>query len=250
MSSDHSMHTNPELRSSVGDALANILTGIREYVFNGQRAQYRSVAIELRKLLLDKNSAQSFVGKSKNSKSLFELVYGHGERIVLQSLAPHKGLASEDGWVSVGPPLYRDLTGIISDSSAAGRLLPLRQWLDECPVHDSDGARRKTGKILKEISDKEGAHIIRSQSAKDWRSKGGGITFASRNPQKMPLDEVATLPYDLNWQQFVIGAGARLLYARRREAGGLRKLFDTRVLDIAIQDGQDTETITLQRRIS
>lgn len=249
MSSEYSMHTDPELRSSVGDALANILTGIREYVFNGQRSQYRSVAIELRKLLLDKNSAQSFIGKSKNPKNLFELAYGHGDRIVLQSLAPHKGLVAEDGWISVGPPLYRDLTGIISDAGADGRLLPLRQWLDECPVHDSDGALRKTGKILQEIADKEGAHIIRAQPAKDWRSKGGGIALTSRNPQEMTLDEVATLPYDLNWQQFVIGAGARLLYARRREAGGLRKLFDTRQLDDAIQDSQDTESITLQRRI-
>ena len=239
--------TPPELKSAVDDALANISTGVQAYVFNAQHAQYRTVAGTLRTLVLDKNSASSFNGKGSN-RSMFELVYGRADKIFLQSLLPKGGIASKDGYIADGPPLWDNPIGILQEAGRNGRTVSLREWLEECAVHDANGSVRKTRNVLLDIADKEGAHAIFGWGGKDWRGKAG-ITFANRNPQEMTLDEVAALPYDLNWQQFVIGAGARLLYARRREGGGLRKLFDTRAFDIAIARSPVAGTITLERKI-
>ena len=238
-----------ELARAFDDAADNLRIAVRTYILDNQRSQYRTVAVQLRILLLDENSARSFVGKGSKSKSksLLELVYGNQDKILMQSLLPKERLDPKDGWRDVGPPLYGDPRALLAEARNNDRLVSLRKWLSECPVYDDRGGVRQTQTVLQDIADKEGAHSIKAWGGKDWRNKAG-IALTSRNPQAMTLDEVAALEYGLNWEQFVIGAAARLLYACRREEGALRKLFDTKSLDLLIRDQQDVRAITLQNR--
>ena len=75
-----------EIKRGVQDSINNIERSIKAYVFEEDNSVYRTVAVELRKLLLDKNAPASFIKKGeKNNKSLFELYYDDGKDILLQS---------------------------------------------------------------------------------------------------------------------------------------------------------------------
>ena len=115
------------------------------------------------------------------------------------------------------------------------RLVPLRDWLDECPVRDAKGAVRTTSNVLLDIADKEGAHVINNWGKKDWRNKAG-IAISSKNPREMTPEEIEALPYDANWEQFVIAAGAKLLYARKWEQRKWKQLFNFQI-DIPRSEG-------------
>ncbi|MDE2838167.1 MAG: hypothetical protein OXL97_11775 [Chloroflexota bacterium] len=86
-----------QLMAAVQDSLKNIDMGVVSYV-SGRDSAYRSVAVELRKLLLDKKAIGSFVRASKPS-NLFELAFGKGDRIYVQSFMPKSVLTPKDGFL-------------------------------------------------------------------------------------------------------------------------------------------------------
>ena len=235
-----------QLISAVRDSLDNIELAVNAYVFGGKHSSYRTVAVELRKLLLDKDAVRSFLGSTK-MHNLFEAVYGKGDRIYLQSFLPKSGTITQDGYFDVGPPLHVTPTSILVHASKADQLIPLRQWLDECPVHDSNGAVRKTAKVLQDVANKEGAHII-NWSRTDWRNKAGIALIPARSGEPTK-EQITSAPYEANWQQFVIGAGARLLYARKRENGKWRQMFTYSLDASELGNVGSGDTVTLQRRV-
>ncbi len=237
-------NARPDLVAVVRDSIDNVKLGVKAYVFGGQRAAYRTVAVELRKLLLDADSARSF-GASGKAPTLFGLAFGRLDRMYLQSLVPHSGSERDDGYVDVGPPLHADPRDILRHASNDDYLVSLREWLKECPVRDAHGAVRRTDSTLLDIADKEGAHAIRNWGKKDWREQAG-VAFSPVKPGKMTIDEIASLPYGANWEQFVIGAGARLLYARIRRGDQWESLIDTS--DLPELDGPVGSAVVLQRR--
>ena len=234
--------------AAVKDSLANIDLGVKSYVFARQRSAYRSVAVELRKLLLDRDAVRSFLVSEKKRHNLFEVVFGRGDKIYVQSFLPKSGTVTEDGYFDVGPPLHTSPEGILLHASKADQLAPLRQWLDECPVHDSNGAVRKISKVLQDIADKEGAHII-NWAKKDWRDKAGLALFSAERG-KPTEEQIISAPYEANWEQFVVGAGARLLYARKWKNGEWQQMF-THSLDASGVGGIGSDdTFTVQRRLN
>ncbi len=236
-------NARPELIAAVRDAIANIKLGVKAYVFDGQRSAYRTVAVELRKLILDADSARSF-DASRKAPTLFGLVFGRLDRIYLQSLLPRRpGSEREDGWVDVGPPLHRDPRDILRRASSDNHLVSLREWLKESPVRDAHGAVRNTSSTLRDIADKEGAHVIRNWGKKDWRAQAG-IAWAPI--AQIESGDVADLPFGANWEQFVIGAGSRLLYTRSWRGNQWESLIDTS--DLPALDGPIGTPVVVQRR--
>ena len=232
------------LMSAVEDSLANIRLGVELYVGASHRSVYRMVAVELRKLLLDQDSVRSFVGSTQKRCNLFEAAFGKGDKIYIQSFLTKSGTVTEDGYISVGPPLYPNSVSIVYSARGDDRLVPLRDWLGECPVRDANGAVRKTSNILQDIADKEGAHVISNWGKKDWRNKAG-VAITSKSPREMTPEEIEALPYDANWEQFVIEAGAKLLYARKWEQSQWKQLFDFQI-DIPQSKGADeTSNVSL-----
>lgn len=226
------------------DSIDNVKLGVKAYIFDGRRAAYRTVAVELRKLLLDANSARSFGARGK-APTLFRLAFGRPDKIYLQSLRARSDSDRGAGYVDVGPPLHPDLKDILRHASDDDRLVSLREWLNESPVRDAHGAVRKTSSTLLDIADKEGAHAIHGWGKKDWRDQAG-IALSPVSRGKMTMDEIAGLPYAANWEQFVIGAGSRLLYARRRRGDQWESLIDTS--DLPEFGGPIGTALVLQRR--
>ena len=104
-------------------------------------------------------------------RSLFELQYGGGKNILLRSFMadPENQERSEsEDYVAVSPRIYANRTDILSGATRGGRLVSLPVWLDEPFVHNSDGAVLKVRTVLKDIADREGAHII-SRRGRDKR---------------------------------------------------------------------------------
>ncbi len=243
-----SMSKGRELQAAVADSISNIRLGVTAYVFHNQRATYRTVAVELRKLLLDANAARSFGAKGK-APTVLRLAYGRLDRIFLQSLQPKRDSVNAAGWADVGPPLYPDPKDILRRASADDHLVSFRNWLKETPVRDAQGALRKTSRVLQDIADKEGAHIIDRWGGKDWRETGFAFAVIPADPREMTTEEVANLSFDANWEQFVIAAGASLLYARKREQRGSALLFDANQRPPEV-DRTAGQSFTLRRRTS
>jgi hypothetical protein len=132
-------------------------------------------------------------------------------------------------------------------ASADDHLVSLRDWLKETPVRDARGALRRTSRVLRDKADKEGAHIIDRWGGKDWRETGAAVALAPVDPSEMTPEALANLPYSANWEQFVISAGASLLYARKREQRGWAPLFNVNQRPPEV-DGTAGPSITLQRR--
>lgn len=238
------MSAGKGLDSAVADSIANVRMGVTAYVFAGQRAAYRTVAVELRILLLDSNTARSF-GATGARPTLLGLAFGRLDQIDIQSMRP--GPANDAGWVDIGPPLYPDPRDILRRASGLDQRMSLRDWLGESPVRDARGAVRRTDRVLKDIADKEGAHSIRDWGGRDWRETGVGVAVAPVDPREMTVEEVASLPYDANWEQFVIVAGASLLYARKRQQGRWTPSFEAADRPPEV-DGTAGSPLQLQRR--
>ena len=215
-------------------------------MFRGRSSSYRTVAVELRKLLLDPDAARSF-GATGKAPTLFGLAFGRLDRMYVQSLALERNSATDGEYIDTGPPLHFDPADVLRRAQGDDHLVSLRDWLKECPVRDAKGAVRRTSRILQDIADKEGAHIIGNWGGKDWREQGG-LALAPTNPKEMTMDEIAALRYGANWEQFVVAAGAGLLYARRKAQGQWEPMFDTS--DLPPLGGPVGKSVVLQRRIS
>ncbi len=200
------------LLPSLADSVAIIRDGIFDYIYGGRPAAYRNVAVELRKLLLDKNAVASFVGR-KNTRApsnLIELAYGN--KVYLRSFLPKGGGLEDsesDGWRNSGPSRRVSSEYILVDAHKTENLVLLRDWLSECSVRDNNGTIRGNGVIIEDIAGKDGSHIIDRKPAY-WRN---GVGFALV-PSSINLADVdiTKLGYESNWEQFIIDSGVRLLY--------------------------------------
>ena len=205
-----------EIERGVQHSISTIRRSIQAYVFERDDSAYRVVAVELRKLLLDTNAAASFVPRSRKKnrmRTLFELQYGNGNNILLRSFMPdpENEEKSESGdYIPVTPNIYANRIEILCGATHGGSFVTLPVWLDEPFVYDNDGAVLKVRTVLKNIADREGAHII-NLKGKDKREPAG-LAFPSGpiKPEDAPF-----MDFVEHWEQFVIDAGMRLLDARR-----------------------------------
>lgn len=209
-----------ELERGVLHSISNILRSVQAYVFDGDDSAYRVVAVELRKLLLDTNAANSFAPrgrKGKKKRSLFELHYGNGKNILVRSFMPQqedKKRPESNDYVAVSPNAYPNRTDILWTATHGGKLVTLPVWLDEPFVYNDDGAVMKVRTVLQHIADREGAHIISSKG----RDKREDVRIAfSTGPVK--AEDVPSLDFVEHWEQFVIDSGMRLLDSRRSTSG-------------------------------
>ena len=201
-----------ELKRGVKDSINIIQRNIKVYIFEKDYSVYRTVAVELRKLLLDNNASASFDKKEKqNCKSIFELYYGTD--ILLKSFLEFKKDQSKsnsdvffrqctpNGYIRREDILYH----AISNNS---KLVPLRKWLNEPFVYHESGAGYTPYKLLNHMAGKEGAHII---NPKKGDITGPAISILHKDTPNLPLG-IASINC---WKDFVIDAGVRLLNARR-----------------------------------
>ena len=231
------------LASDVQDSMDIIKNGVIDFVYRNRPASYRVIATELRKLLCDKDAVRSFDRKSKRS-SLFELRYGRGDKIHLQAFAKLEPQIVASDWRDAGPAVYLDSVDILRAASGGDHLLSLWHWLKEESVLDARGSPVQTHRVLKDVADKEGAHIINWKA--DWRDKAG-VALVTRDPSKMTTEELASADYEIGWKQFIVGAGARLLFARRRNRSGSELIFNTADM-IPPPTTSRTSKMTLQMR--
>ena len=212
-----------DIHRGIQHSISTIRRSVEAYVFERDDSAYRVVAVELRKLLLDANSAESFAPKKRKkkrrSRSLFELQYGRGENILLRSFMPDpkdQESSESEKYIAVSPNIYADRIDILSEATREGSLVTLPVWLEEPFVHNNDGGVLKVRTVLHDIADKEGAHII-NLKGKDKR-EDVRIAFATEH---VSGEDVASLDYIEHWEQFVIDAGMRLLNARSSTDGYL-----------------------------
>lgn len=217
-------HYKAELEEGVQGSIDNIIRSIKAYAFDNGDSAYQVVAVELRKLLLDTNAAASFLPKSKKRKrqrnrNLFELRYGNGQNILLRSFVPNPQTKRERearDWLSVTPPIYRNRIDILAQATQRARLVRLPIWLNEPFVFDHEGVAMRVGDVIKDIADKEGAHIISSRGREPKGDRDIGIAFITTMPEP---EDLPSQDFVKHWEQFVIDAGMRLLNAQYAATG-------------------------------
>ena len=191
-----------QLARNVAYSWKQLATGINGYVYNNDSTAFLSIAVVLRKLLLDKGSANSFQQKSD---SIVELFLVDGEKIFLRGFEVSKRRKS----VAQTPPLYHHKSDIIYDAVYRGKLMPLNRWLDGAIVHAQQGDVLTTSEIIKSVADKQGAHIIKRKPKID---AFGGASLALISPD-VPASEIDTVDFEVPWQHFIIASAVKLLHA-------------------------------------
>lgn len=201
------------LAESIRHSISIVEKCIKEYIFQEDDSAYRSVATELRKLLMDKNAVASFqnsISRAKNVKNLLELYYGNGRKILLKSFRKVQQLGTDD-FIDVTPDVYRTREDLLYYATHGGSLVSLRKWLEEHLAYTRNGEILKVGTAIKYIAGTEGSHII--NPVRDER-EDIGIAFSSKHPTPENIKDI-----DFNrtnpWRQFIIDAGMRLLAATR-----------------------------------
>ena len=199
-----------DARSRVQLSLDNMHRAILSYIFEEDQSAYQTVAVELRKLLLDKNAPKSW-DKSTKRQSLFELVYGRRDDIYVSGLP-------SDGSVS----MFFHPEIMLACASSSDGLVTMKDWLAQRHVTSPDGLERTHETLLLDVADMEGAHILGSQGAsrRSWKGFGIGLltdhmTDFEKGEQLMEM-----------WRQLVIFAGAKLLMSRRFMSGQPISLLD------------------------
>lgn len=187
-------------------SLNNMHRAILSYIYEGDRSAYQTVATELRKLLLDSNAPRSWEKRTRR-RSLFELVHGRREEIYVSG-------SPSDG--SVPSFIHPELMPAYAGSD--NRPETMHDWLKRKHVTSPDGSARTHETLLKDIADKEGAHIIGNRAI-GW--KGFGIGFISAGAD----DHEEGHQVMEMWRQLVVFAGCKLLMAREYRRGMLEPLF-------------------------
>ena len=218
-----------EMKTGATDALANLDSAVRLYIFENQRSAYRTVLTNLRVLLLDKHAVRSFGGRwKKTNLCLLEAVYGHGDCIFLQSLKIMDMIGYIPGLL-YGPSLYSDPAALIKRARRADHLMPLNAWLDEGYVEDQ-GNIKEVRTLLDDLADKEGAHVIGvGKGTKDWRKRiPGGVIIRDTDEEYSEHGERGERDrgFGMAWEQFAIDAAIKLLFACAWKHGLLVRLFD------------------------
>ena len=210
---DHQRNLSSERQASLERrielSLDNMQRATLSYVYEGKRSAYQTVATELRKLLLDKDAPRSWV-KGTKRQSLFELVHGRRDDIHINGLP-------SDGSV----PCFLHPELMLAYAGSDIELEPMKDWLSRSYVTSPDGLARTHETLLRDVADKEGAHIIGSRSGKDaW--KGFGIGLISESADDLEKGEQLMEM----WRQLVVFAGAKLLMAKKWTNGEMLPLFD------------------------
>lgn len=201
-----------EMKRGVQDSINIIKRNIKVHVFEEDNSVYRSVAVELRKLLLDKNASATFIDKGQdNNKSLFELYYGDGTGILLQSfLNPREETKkTESNSYTVTSAFYGNRIDILKKPIGKNNLVSLTQWLDE-PLFYHNSKAQTLRAVLNHIAGKEGSHIINPRK-NDITSFAIAVLEGPITPSNLPL----LVASNDNWNQLIIDAGMRLLNARK-----------------------------------
>ena len=204
-----------ELKRGVQDSINIIKRNIKAYVFEEDNSVYRSVAVELRKLLLDKKASASFVEKGKkNNKSLFELYYGDGTEILLRSfLTQQENVKKTEVSQTVTSALHLDRISILRKAKGDNNLVSLTQWLNE-PLFYYEEKPQTLRKVLKHIANKEGAHVVNPNSIKKKDNiTGTAIALVSEPITSSNVEFLVAS--NKNWNQLIIEAGMRLLNAKK-----------------------------------
>lgn len=226
-----------EMVAGAEDALSNLDSAIRLYLFERHRPSYRTVLMNIRILLFDFHNTKNF-GDRWSGQCLLEAVYGDGGDIFLQSLnAKAYGLddVRRQSGVAPGFEISSDPEYKLRVARISKYLIPLPQWKDEKILW----VRNKiltTECVLSHLADKEGAHNISRQHKKDWRNHLLGAAIES---ETLDRQETHARHFDVPTEQFVVNAGTKLLFARKMMNNHFVKLFDypvTRITDYEIND--------------
>ena len=203
-----------ELKRGVQDSINIIERNIKAYIFEEDNSVYRTVAVELRKLLLDKKASATFVEKGKKNKSLFELYYGDATDILLQSfLTQQKNIKKPNTSQVVTSSLHLDRMSILRKAKGDNNLVSLTHWLNE-PLFYYEEIPQTLRGVLKHIANKEGAHIVNPNSIK----KKDNITSTAIALVSEPITSSNVeflVASNKNWNQLIIEAGMKLLNARK-----------------------------------
>ena len=113
-----------EMEKRVKHSISNIQRSVKAYVFDKDDSAYLTVAVELRKLLLDNNAAESFIkkerGKKNNKRNLFEIYCGtNGKNIYLKSFlrdSKNTKRAEAKSHISVTPNIYESRIDILCEA--------------------------------------------------------------------------------------------------------------------------------------
>ena len=189
-----------ERKRGVQDSINIIKRNIKAYILEKDNSVYRTIAVELRKLLLDKNAPRTFINKEETgNKSLFELYYGDGTEILLQSfLSPKENTkkTESNNYNTVTSALYLNRIDILRKAMAENNLVNLTQWLNESLFYHETKAQTLRV-VLKHMADKEGAHIINPKKNDITRS----ISIAIINEPITPSNVPFLVASDNNWTQ-------------------------------------------------
>ena len=195
------------LSEGVQNSIGSIERGVRAFVFDGVNLTYANVAVELRKLLADRNAVNSYqkdIGRARNAKNLFELRFGNMDQIYVGSFALEPSPDSNP----VTPPVHYPRIGILQGARDTLSALPatLNHWLTEFVCYDSNYKPMNVVDAIKHVAGREGSHAI--NPAKDRRLRlGFTVSVQSQTGTGEQLE------CDDGWQHLIIGAGMRLLLA-------------------------------------
>ena len=208
----------PELVTEVMALLSAIEDAIIGYVYRNQRFAYRTVATNLRTLLLDNHSARSW--RRETSLSMFELCFGAGNGIFLRSFLDESSRGSRSPVRTL--LLYPDPTAIIWQASRDSDPVSLSNWQQELLLVDVKGKEWDVRKVLQWMGDKSGAHVLND---KDDPRADLIFGLAPPDASQRDLQQLLDNSYGREWEHFVIDAGMRLLSARTNRRGQLAPML-------------------------
>ena len=220
--------TLEELQRDIQGTLRNVVLNADAFIFRGEPSAYEPVSVHLRKLLLDGNAPRSY-DKETTHPNLLALIYGGIGGIIVNGDPPHQRRRDEVGreWFPVTPDLYASPTDIIRAAYVSVQELHLAEWLNGyvagcyatgCRCPGGKKRSKKVSEVIRVFADKEGAHKLNYDEDRD-----AAIAVTPSGS----THHVTKLNYDLPWQQFIIMAGLKLVFAKHVVRGvGLIPVLD------------------------
>ncbi|MCY3853650.1 MAG: hypothetical protein OXF77_00030 [Thaumarchaeota archaeon] len=214
--------TKATIEKGVEHSVQAIQKGVVSYIYDNEDLAYKSVATELRKLLIDNCQNNNILRKLKSKRSMFELCYGKCEYIHIQSFKKG-GLKQDNEWRGYSPPLiHPPRTRILTNALQKESPVSLKDWLGEHICYSQEkGYSLNTKKIIKLIANQEGAHIDLN---KDIRNENYRFVFSPHQLTNENINDGTLEKLLANqdpWGQFIIGAAIRLLEATNRSGNNL-----------------------------
>lgn len=205
-----------DLRYHVQGMLQNILRNADAFIFEHEASASEAVSVQVRKLALtDTRSLETYEVPVKHP-NLLALAYGGADRILVNSGLAQQRSQDEQGFdlFPAAPALHASPESLISAAQTGARQLTLKEWLNSyeigcyavgCRCVEGKQKSEKVMDLLRSHANKEGAHRENRQQ----RQTGIIITSADTQADARPRD------FDVAWQQFVVGAGLKVAFAKR-----------------------------------